>query len=178
MFSIYWDYTASIPVTSGISFPSLGTQLTNKGSGSGLDLVPLYGSRTPNCWDSWSKFMKNSASSWVLYSFYWLPIVSSFLLIHGNPPWTFIHSLLTNRTKVRVSRISGPSLSWSIFQFLGCAQPHNLVIVVVIVVVSQVIISYNLQSIVSLYHTCFRQSSVSIFVPFTLKGFAVVLILR
>ena len=65
-------------------------------------------------------------------------------------------------------------------QFLGSGQPYNLVIVVVIVVVSQIIINYIL-SIISLYHTCFRQSSdchFVIFLPFTLKGFAVVLILR
>ena len=123
------------------------------------ELVPLYGSRTPNCWDSWSKFMKNRTRSWILYSFCWLPIVGSFLLIYRNPFWTFIHSLLTNRTKVHVSRILGPSLSWSIFQFLGCGQPHNLIIVVVIVVVSQIIINCNVKSIFSLYHTCFRQSS-------------------
>ena len=110
----------------------------------------------PNCWDSWSKFMKSSASSWVLYSFCWLPIVGSFLLIYGNPFWTFIHSLLTIRPIVHVSRISGQSLNCSIFQFLGCWQPHNLVIVVIIVVVAQIIINYNLKSIVSLYHTCFR----------------------
>ena len=143
-----------------------------------FELVPLYWSGTPNCWDS--KFMKNNASSWVLYSFCWLPIVSSFLLIHRNPFWTFIHSLLTDRPIVHVSRISGLSLSWSIFQILDFGQPHNLVIVVVIVVVSQIIINYIL-SIISLYHTCFRQSSVChfvIFLPFTLKGFAVVLILR
>ena len=119
------------------------------------ELVPLYGSGTPNCWDSWSNFMKSSASNWVLYSFCWLPIVGSFLLIYGHPFWTFIHSLLTNRTKVHVSRISGPSLSWSIFQFLGCGLPHNLTIVVVIVVVSQIIVNYNVKSIFSLYHTCF-----------------------
>ena len=107
---------------------------------------------TPNCWDSWSKFMKSSAGNWVLYSFCWLPIVGSFLLIYGHPFWTFIHSLLTNRPIVHVFRISGPSLSWSIFQFLGSGQPYNLVIVVVIVVVSQIIINYNLKSIIRLYH--------------------------
>ena len=104
-------------------------------------------------------------SSWKIeptvefYSFCWLPIVGSFLLIYRNPFWTFIHSLLTNRTKVHVCRISGPSLSSSIFQFLGCVWPKNLIIVVVIVDVSQIIIIYYVKSIFSLYHTCFRQSS-------------------
>ena len=65
---------------------------------------------TPNCWDLWSKFMKSSASNWVLYSFCWLPIVGSFLLIYGHPFWTFIHSFLTDRPIVHVFRISGPSL--------------------------------------------------------------------
>ena len=37
-------------------------------------------------------------------------------------------------------------------QFLGSGQPYNLVIVVFIVVVSQIIINYNLKSIISLYH--------------------------
>ena len=120
------------------------------------ELIPLYGSRTPNCWDSWSKFMKYSARNWVLYSFCWLPIVGSFPLIYGHPFWTFIHSLLTNRPIVHVSRISGLSLRLSIFQFLGCGQPHDLVIVVFMVVLSQIIINYNLKSIFSLYHTCFR----------------------
>ena len=101
--------------------------------------------------------MKSSAGNWALYSFCWLPIVGSFLLIYGHPFWTFIHSLLTNRPIVHVFRISGPSLSWSIFQFLGSGKPYNLEIVVVIVVVSQIIINYML-SIISLYHTCFRQS--------------------
>ena len=37
-------------------------------------------------------------------------------------------------------------------QFLGSGQPYNLVIVVFIVVVSQIIINYNLKSIIRLYH--------------------------
>ena len=113
--------------------------------------LPTVGSHDPSSWR-----IRPTVES---YSFCWLPIVGSFLLIYRNPFWTFIHSLLTNRTKVHVCRISGPSLRWSIFQFLGCGWPHNLIIVVVIVDVSQIIIIYNVKSIFSLYHTFFRQSS-------------------